>query len=71
MRLPVVEDEPRLAAGLRKGLEAEGFAVDVVYNGPDGGGMSIGQTSTQTTVPTTLLEPIVRPTLKAVRPKGF
>ena len=35
MRLLVVEDEQRLAAGLRKGLEAEGFAVDVVYNGTD------------------------------------
>jgi two-component system OmpR family response regulator len=36
MRLLVVEDEQRLAAGLRKGLEAEGFAVDVVHNGSDG-----------------------------------
>lgn len=36
MRLLVVEDEQRLAAGLRKGLEAEGFAVDLVYNGTDG-----------------------------------
>jgi two-component system, OmpR family, response regulator len=36
MRLLVVEDEHRLAAGLRKGLEAEGFAVDVVHNGLDG-----------------------------------
>jgi two-component system, OmpR family, response regulator len=36
MRLLVVEDEQRLAAGLRKGLEAEGFAVDVVHNGADG-----------------------------------
>jgi DNA-binding response OmpR family regulator len=36
MRLLVVEDEQRLAAGLRKGLEAEGFAVDVVHNGIDG-----------------------------------
>jgi two-component system OmpR family response regulator len=36
MRLLVVEDERRLAAGLRKGLEAEGFAVDVAYNGIDG-----------------------------------
>src|SRR5215475_13498321 len=35
MRLLVVEDEQRLAAGLRKGLEAEGFAVDVVHNGID------------------------------------
>ena len=32
----VVEDEQRLAAGLRKGLEAEGFAVDVAHNGTDG-----------------------------------
>jgi two-component system, OmpR family, response regulator len=36
MRLLVVEDEQRLAAGLRKGLEAEGFAVDVAHNGTDG-----------------------------------
>jgi DNA-binding response OmpR family regulator len=36
MRLLVVEDEQRLAAGLLKGLEAEGFAVDVVHNGIDG-----------------------------------
>ena len=32
----MVEDEQRLAAGLRKGLEAEGFAVDVVHTGTDG-----------------------------------
>jgi two-component system OmpR family response regulator len=32
----VVEDERRLAAGLRKGLEAEGFAVDVALDGGDG-----------------------------------
>ncbi|MET0994277.1 MAG: response regulator transcription factor [Mycobacterium sp.] len=36
MRLLVVEDEQRLAAGLRKGLEADGFAVDVVHNGTEG-----------------------------------
>jgi two-component system OmpR family response regulator len=36
MRLLVVEDEQRLAQGLRKGLEAEGFAVDVVHSGTDG-----------------------------------
>jgi DNA-binding response OmpR family regulator len=34
MRVLVVEDEERLALGLRKGLEGEGFAVDVA---PDGG----------------------------------
>ncbi|HEV7757434.1 MAG TPA: response regulator transcription factor [Acidimicrobiales bacterium] len=36
MRVLVVEDEERLAAGLRAGLEAEGFAVDVAADGPDG-----------------------------------
>jgi len=36
MRALVVEDERRLAAGLRNGLEAEGFAVDVALDGTDG-----------------------------------
>jgi two-component system OmpR family response regulator len=36
MRVLVVEDEKRLAAGLRSGLEAEGFAVDIALNGTDG-----------------------------------
>ncbi|MBC6468856.1 response regulator transcription factor [Actinomadura alba] len=36
MRVLVVEDERRLAAGLRSGLEAEGFAVDVALDGTDG-----------------------------------
>jgi DNA-binding response OmpR family regulator len=36
MRALVVEDEQRLAAGLRAGLEAEGFAVDVAFDGTDG-----------------------------------
>ncbi len=36
MRVLVVEDEKRLAAGLRKGLAAEGFAVDVALDGTDG-----------------------------------
>jgi two-component system OmpR family response regulator len=36
MRVLVVEDEKRLAAGLRKGLEAEGFAVDVALDGDEG-----------------------------------
>jgi two-component system, OmpR family, response regulator len=36
VRVLVVEDEKRLAAGLRNGLEAEGFAVDVALNGTDG-----------------------------------
>ena len=36
MRVLVVEDERRLAAGLRTGLEADGFAVDIVHDGTDG-----------------------------------
>lgn len=36
MRLLVVEDESRLAASLRTGLEAEGFAVDVAPDGAEG-----------------------------------
>lgn len=36
MRVLVVEDEVRLAAGLKRGLEAEGFAVDLAANGDDG-----------------------------------
>ena len=36
MRILVVEDELRLAAGLRNGLEAEGYAVDVALTGTDG-----------------------------------
>ena len=36
MRILIVEDEKRLANILKKGLEEEGYAVDVAYNGEDG-----------------------------------
>jgi two-component system OmpR family response regulator len=36
MRVLVVEDEARMAAGLRAGLEADGFAVDVAGDGTTG-----------------------------------
>jgi DNA-binding response OmpR family regulator len=36
MRLLVVEDERRLAEAIRHGLEQEGFAVDVAYDGDEG-----------------------------------
>jgi two-component system OmpR family response regulator len=36
VRVLVVEDETRLGEGLRRGFEAEGFAVDVAANGTDG-----------------------------------
>ena len=34
MRVLVVEDEKKVAAAVRRGLEAEGFAVDVAHDGP-------------------------------------
>lgn len=36
MRVLIVEDEKRLAAGLKRGLEAEGFATDVALDGTEG-----------------------------------
>jgi DNA-binding response OmpR family regulator len=36
MRVLVVEDERRLAAAVRRGLQAEGFAVDLAHDGEDG-----------------------------------
>src|SRR3954454_17869134 len=36
MRVLVVEDEVALAEGVRRGLEAEGFATDIAANGVDG-----------------------------------
>jgi two-component system OmpR family response regulator len=36
VRVLVVEDEERLARSLERGLEADGFAVDVALNGTDG-----------------------------------
>ncbi len=36
MRILVVEDEERIADAVKRGLEAEGFAVDVAANGTDG-----------------------------------
>jgi DNA-binding response OmpR family regulator len=36
VRVLVIEDEEHLAEGLRRGLEAEGFATDVATDGTDG-----------------------------------
>jgi heavy metal response regulator len=36
MRILVVEDEPKLASFLKRGLEEEHYAVDVAYDGEDG-----------------------------------
>jgi two-component system OmpR family response regulator len=44
VRVLVVEDEKRLAAGLKKGLRAEGFATDVALTGTEG--LSMARTNT-------------------------
>ncbi|MEU3164689.1 response regulator transcription factor [Streptosporangium sp. NPDC006930] len=36
MRVLVVEDERRMAAALRRGLQAEGFVVDLAHDGEEG-----------------------------------
>ena len=36
MRILVIEDEPKIAHAIKKGLERESYAVDVVYNGTEG-----------------------------------
>lgn len=41
MRVLVVEDEKKVAAAVRRGLEAEGFTVDVALNGNDGKWMAM------------------------------
>src|SRR5215212_5645380 len=40
MRILVVEDEHKLAAVIRRGLEEHGYAVDVAYDGDDALGMA-------------------------------
>jgi DNA-binding response OmpR family regulator len=36
MRVLIVEDDRKVAALVRRGLESEGFGVDIAPNGPDG-----------------------------------
>ncbi len=36
MRILVVEDEPKLAATLRQGLQEQGYAADITYDGEEG-----------------------------------
>jgi DNA-binding response OmpR family regulator len=45
MRILIVEDEKSLADILKKGLEEEGYAVDVAYNGEDGQYLAEHETS--------------------------
>jgi len=43
-RVLVIDDEKRVTTAIKRGLEAEGFAVDVVFNGDDGMWMAREQT---------------------------
>jgi two-component system copper resistance phosphate regulon response regulator CusR len=42
-RILVVEDEPKVSAFIRCGLEEEGFEVEVAYDGPFGVRLALGQ----------------------------
>ncbi|VAX27106.1 Two-component transcriptional response regulator, LuxR family [hydrothermal vent metagenome] len=42
MRVLIVEDEKKVAAFIKKGLEEETYAVDVAYNGEDGLHLGLG-----------------------------
>jgi DNA-binding response OmpR family regulator len=44
MRVLVVEDERKMASFIRKALQAEGFAVDVLHNGEEGLAMAVTTT---------------------------
>jgi len=43
MRILVIEDEPKIAQAIKRGLELKGFAVDTVYDGDTG--LSYGRDS--------------------------
>jgi two-component system, OmpR family, response regulator len=36
MKILLIEDDPKLSAAVRRGLEGEGFTVDVAFDGDDG-----------------------------------
>jgi DNA-binding response OmpR family regulator len=48
MRVLVIEDEKKTASFVKKALQSEGFAVDVVHNGDDG--LALAQTTPYDTV---------------------
>lgn len=43
MRLLVIEDEKKVARFIKKGLEEEGYAVDLAFDGEEGLAMALGQ----------------------------
>ncbi len=43
MRILVVEDEHKIAGSIKRGLEQEGYAVDVAYDGEEGYDLATGE----------------------------
>lgn len=43
MRILLVEDEPKVSAFIRRGLEEEGFTVDTAFDGDMGGRLALSQ----------------------------
>lgn len=57
MRVLIVEDEKKVAAFIKKGLEEETYAVDVAYNGEDG--LHMGQENQYDLIILDLMLPII------------
>ncbi len=71
MRLLIVEDEKSLADILKKGLEEEGYAVDVAYDGEEG--LFMAENETSDLIILDIMLPIIDgiTILKNVRQKGI
>jgi two-component system, OmpR family, response regulator len=46
MKVLVVEDDARIASAVKRGLDAEGFSVQVSFNGEDGLWRALSSTTT-------------------------
>jgi two-component system OmpR family response regulator len=46
MKVLVVEDDARIASAVKRGLDAEGFSVQVSFNGEDACGGPLSSTTT-------------------------
>jgi heavy metal response regulator len=57
MRVLIVEDEKKVAAFIKKGLEEETYAVDVAYNGEDG--LHMGQENQYDLIILDLMLPVI------------
>ena len=71
MRLLIVEDEKSLADILKKGLEEEGYAVDVAYDGEEG--LFMAENETSDLIILDIMLPVIdgMTILKNVRQKGI